>query len=87
MFLFDRLKHYLIVAAVVAKGALLAFVSFRSYKAGKDNAELDRLQQANKSQKRRADFYREMSENEQEIRNSKLHDRDNLIDRLRDKGL
>ena len=87
MFVFDKIKHYLIVAFIVAKAALLAFVSLRSYQAGKNASEVDRLEQANKNHKRIADFHREMSEHEQEIRNSKLHDRNNLVDRLRDKGL
>jgi hypothetical protein len=85
--LFQRLKGYLLVAAFVAKAMLLAFVSYTSYRSGKNKAEVDRLQDANQSQKQIADFHREMARHEQDIRNSKLHDRSNLIDRLRGNGL
>jgi hypothetical protein len=85
--LFQRFKGYLIVAMAVAKAMLFAFVSYTSYRSGKNKADIDRIEDANEGHKKRADFHREMSRNEQEIRNSKLHDRSNLIDRLRDKGL
>jgi hypothetical protein len=87
MFLIRRFKEYLIVAAFVAKAMLIAFVSYTSYRSGKNKAEVDRLKDANQSQKKIADFHREMAHHEQDIRNSKLHDRSNLIDRLRDNGL
>jgi Ni/Co efflux regulator RcnB len=87
MFLLGRFKEYLIVAAVVAKAMLLAFVSYSSYQRGKNKAEVDRIKDANQSLQKKADFHSEMARHEQDIRNSKLHDRGNLVDRLRDNGL
>lgn len=85
--LLSRIKAYLIVALSVALPIVYLVGQLVGKKTGKNEAEIDRLRDANKTNKEIADFYRKMAEYEDENENGSLHRRDNLIERLRDKGL
>jgi hypothetical protein len=78
------------VWAIAALSAALPIVYFFGHLIGKNKGrsveQLDRLEDSNETNRQVADFYKSMADDE-EITHGNFDKRDNLTDRLRDKGL
>jgi hypothetical protein len=81
-----KVKTWAIAALTAALPIIYFFGRFYGRMKGKQEAEMERVEDANKTASDIADFYKEMADDEQ-ITEGNLHNRDRLSKRLRDKGL
>lgn len=82
-----RIKSGIIIFLTAALPLVYLVAKALGRKDGQTESDIDRLTDANQTEHKISEFYREMADNEQDIQSGKLHNRDNLIERLRDKGL
>jgi hypothetical protein len=82
----SKVKTWAIAALSLALPIVYVFGRLIGKNKGWAEAESERLKNANKKSRQVADFYKEMAEDEQIVEGN-LHKRDNLTERLRDKGL
>lgn len=85
--LLGRIKSWIIVILTAALPLVYLIATMLGRKDGRMNSDIDRLTNANQTEHKISDFYREMADNEADIQSGKLHNRDNLLERLRGKGL
>jgi hypothetical protein len=83
---FGKIKAWIIAGLAAALPIVYVVGRLIGRAKGRAAAENERTEDANKSAKEVADFYREMA-NDEEITNGNLNDRDRVSQRLRDKGL
>lgn len=85
--IWGRIKSWIIIILTAALPLVYMIATMLGRKDGRTESDIDRLTNANQTERKISDFYREMADNEADIQSGKLHNRDNLVKRLRDKGL
>lgn len=85
--LLGRIKSWAIVALTAALPIIYLIGQLVGKKTARTAAENDRLRDINETNEEIANFYRKMAEHEEDNTHGSLHNRDNLIKRMRDNGL
>lgn len=85
--LLGRIKMWAIVVLTAALPILYIIGQLIGKKNARTASENDRLRDINQTNEEIANFYRKIAEYEEDNTNGSLHNRDNLIERLRDNGL